>query len=214
MAIRVHLTDDHAVFRDGLRMLLECHEDIAVVGSAGDGRQAVEDVLALRPDIAVMDIAMPLLNGIEATARIREEAPAVRVIVLSMHETSEHVFRALRAGARGYLLKSSAGEEVVQAIRAVHQGRRYLSSQITETVIKDYLVAGHPASPLDSLSQREREIAQHVAEGKTSAQIAELLSLSPKSVESYRSRLMEKIGVEDVPGLVKFAIAHGLTSLD
>jgi len=216
MAIRVLLVDDHAVVRDGLRFLLEAGGNITVVGEAADGRQAVRQVQALLPDVVVMDIAMPELNGIEATEQIRQACPSTQVVILSMYATKEHILRALRAGANGYLLKESAGQEVVDAIRAVRAGRRYLSQSITETVIDDYVherQAPPAQSPLERLSSREREILQLVVEGKSSTEIAEILYLSPKTVETYRSRLMRKLGLSDLPSLVKFAIQHGLTPL-
>jgi len=214
MPIHVFLADDHAVVRDGLRFLLEAQGDIKVIGDAANGRDAVRQVQQLRPEVVLMDIAMPELNGIEATRQIREACPTTQVVILSMHATSEHIFRALQAGARGYLLKESAGQEVVDAVRAVYAGRRYLSQRIAETVIDDYLrqyPTAEGASPLERLTPREREILQLVAEGKSSAEIAVLLYLSPKTAETYRSRLMRKLGVRDLPSLVKFAIQHGLT---
>jgi len=215
--IRVFLADDHAVVRDGLRLLLEAQPDIKVVGDAANGWDAVRRVARLRPDVAILDIAMPELNGIEATQQIREVCPSTQVVILSMHSTSEHVFHALQAGARGYLLKESAGIEVVNAVRAVHVGRRYLSQKISDRVIDDYVrqrEAVEARSPLARLSPREREILQLVVEGKSSAEIAGLLYLSPKTVETYRSRLMRKLGISDLPRLVKFAIQHGLTPLE
>lgn len=215
--ISVFLADDHAVVRDGLRMILEAQGDITVVGDAADGRQAVRLVQQLRPDVAVMDIGMPELNGIEATREIRQTCPTTQVVILSMHSTAEHIFCALQAGALGYLLKESAGVELVEAVRAVHAGRRYLSQRISETVIDDYLrqrQATVPESPLERLTPRERQVLQLVVEGKSSAEIGDILSLSPKTVETYRSRLMQKLGINDLPSLVKFAIQHGITSLE
>ena len=168
----------------------------------------------LHPDVVVMDIAMPELNGIEATLQIHDVSPSTQVLVLSMHSTTEHIFRALQAGARGYLLKDSAGAEVVDAVRAVHAGRRYLSQKIASAVIDDYISDRQRASPLDSLSRRERQILQMVAEGKSSAEAAVILFLSPKTVDTYRSRMMQKLGIADVPSLVKFAIQHGVTQLE
>lgn len=213
MGIGVFLVDDHAIVREGLRLVLETHSDIRVVGEASEGRAAVNEVRRLLPDVVIMDIAMPQSNGIEATVRLRELVPTVKVVILSMHSTTEHIFRALQAGARGYLLKESAGAEVTAAVRAVHAGGRYLSQKIAANVVDDYLREGRQASPLEALSRRELEVVQLVAEGKTSAEIASLLALSPKTVETYRSRLMQKLGVSDIPGLVKFAIQHGLTNL-
>jgi DNA-binding NarL/FixJ family response regulator len=214
MTIKVLLVDDHTLVRDGLCFLLEAQEDIQVVGLAADGREALKEAERLRPDVVLMDIAMPRLNGIEATRRFRKMFPAVKVLILSMHKTSEYVYRALKAGAKGFLVKESAGPEVAVAIRAVHAGRRYLSPAITDTVVETYIREFKATSPLESLSAREREILQLVVEGNTSAEVAKDLALSTKTVETYRSRLMHKLSVEDLPALVKFAIQHGVISID
>jgi DNA-binding NarL/FixJ family response regulator len=215
MAITVVLSDDHTVVREGLRLLLEAQKDIIVIGEAADGRETVRLAKQLHPDVVIMDIAMPQFNGIAATQRIKDCSPSVRVIILSMHASNEYIFRALQAGASGYLLKESAGTEVVKAVRAVAAGQRYLSGQITETVIEHIrkFDAGAPKSPLESLSDREREVLQLVVEGKANTEIAHALSLSVKTVETYKSRLMNKLGINDIPSLVKFAITHGLTPL-
>ena len=216
MAIRVFLADDHAVVREGLRLLIEAKGDIVVIGEASDGRETVRLVKQLQPDVVVMDITMPELNGIDAAYRIREESDSTEIVILSMHASTEHISQALRAGAKGYLLKESAGKEVVQAIRAAHAGKRYLSRQITEAVVDDYVHKFETlsdVSPLERLSSREREILQLIVEGKSNPEIAKLLSLSVKTVETYRSRLMDKLDLKDLPGLVKFAIRHGLTSV-
>mgnify|MGYP001815396698 FL=1 len=217
MTITVLLADDHAVVRDGLRLLLEAQPDLSVIGDAANGREAVRQVARLCPDVVVMDIAMPELNGIEAAREIGEVCPSTQIIILSIHSTTEHVFRALQAGARGYLLKESVGIEVVNAVRAVHAGHRYLSQKISDSLVDDYVrqrQAAEAKSPLARLSPREREVLQLVVEGKSSAEIADTLSLSVKTVETYRTRLMHKLGVSDLPALVKFAIQHGLTSLE
>jgi DNA-binding NarL/FixJ family response regulator len=216
MSIKVFVADDHAVVREGLRMLLEAHRDIEVVGEASDGRQTIQKVKALCPDVVLIDIAMPEMNGIEATAHILKECSSAHVIILSMYSTTEYIFQAIKAGATGYLLKESAGREVIDAIRTVHRGRRYLSEQISDIMVDDYFHKGKhtsPKSPLGLLSSREREVLQLVVEGKSSAEIAKTLNLSPKTVETYRSRLMTKLGIEDIPALVKFAIQHGITPL-
>lgn len=213
MSVAILLADDHAIVRDGLRMLLEAQSDLKVVGTAADGREAVNQARQLRPDLVVMDIAMPGLNGIEAARAICEALPETRVLILSMQSSPEHVFRALQSGARGYLLKESAGVELVAAIRAVHAGRRYLSEHISETVMSDYLSQRQTKSPLDRLSPRERNLLQLIVEGRTNAEAARTLCLSVKTVETYRSRLMQKLGIGDLATLVKFAIEHGLTSL-
>ena len=182
--IRIYIADDHTIVRDGLAVMLQVHSDITVVGSGSDGRQAVKEIEQLHPDIVIMDIAMPNLNGIEAALLLRDVAPAVKTIMLSMYATKEHIFRALQAGARGYLLKNSAGSELVNAIRIVQSGQRYLSQKIADTVVDDYLLESRAAGPLDALSTREREVLQLVAEGHSSAQVAAMLSLSPKSIRS------------------------------
>ncbi|MCX8061049.1 MAG: response regulator transcription factor [Anaerolineales bacterium] len=215
--IRVFLADDHAVVRDGLRVLLESQAEIQVVGVAGDGNTAIRECLKMKPDVILMDIAMPSINGIEATAQILAHNPHARVIILSMHDSREHILRALRAGARGYLLKESAGDEVIQAVRSVAEGNLYLSQQITERIVEDYLNLQEQVEkqdPLEKLSERERQVLRLVAEGKSSAEIAKMLFLSVKTVETYRSRIMEKLEIADLPGLVKFAIQHGVISLD
>ena len=157
---------------------------------------------------------MPELNGTEATAQIRDVCPATEVLVLSMHSTAEHIFRAFQAGAQGYLLKESAGPEVVTAVRTVHAGKRYLSQKIAGTVVDDYIRERHAASPLDSLSPRERQILQLISEGKSTADTAKALFLSPKTVDTYRSRMMHKLGVANFAALVRFAIQHGVTPLE
>jgi DNA-binding NarL/FixJ family response regulator len=209
MTIRVLLADDHVMMRDGLKALLTASLGISVVAEVGNGRDAVRRAEELKPDVAIMDISMPELNGIEATRLLRDKCPGTRVVILSMHSSSEHVFRALEAGAMGYLLKESAGAEVNAAVRAVHGGRRYLSRAIA--ALEPAARSGGRSSPLDSLSGRERQVLQLVVEGHSSAEIARRVHLSPKSVDTYRSRLMRKLSVSDVPSLVKFAIQHGIT---
>jgi DNA-binding NarL/FixJ family response regulator len=196
MSISVYIADDHAVVRDGLKVLLDEQPDIEVVGDAADGRIAVRQVNEITPDVVIMDINMPELNGIEATRQIMENCPSTRVVILSMYATQEHIFRALQAGARGYLLKESAGIEVVKTVREVMSGHRYLSQKISEDVIDEYVRLRDQAieeDPLSRISPREREVLQLVVEGKSSAEIAEALYLSPKTVETYRSRLMHKL---------------------
>jgi DNA-binding NarL/FixJ family response regulator len=214
MTISVFLADDHRVLRDGLRILLESQADIQVVGEAENGNKAIENILAIKPDIAVMDITMPELNGIEAAQIVHEALPKIGIVILSIHSDLEHIFRALQAGAQGYILKESAGSEVISAVRSVYAGRRYLSPSVRDTVMEAYMQNRQVQSPLEQLSMREREVLQLTVEGYSSAAIAEKLTLSPKTVETYRSRLMGKIGVRDLPELVRFAIKHGITPLD
>jgi DNA-binding NarL/FixJ family response regulator len=216
MTINVLLADDHTIVRDGLRALLEANPDIKVIGDAANGKEAVDQVEKLDPDIVVMDISMPDMNGIVATRRIMESKPGIRIIVLSMLGTADNVFHALQAGAKGYLLKESAGREVVEAVQTVYAGEMYFSRPITNTMINDYMQARIETQndSLESLSMRENEILCLVVEGKTSAEIGKRLNLSPKTVESYRSRMMQKLGISDLTELVKFALKNGLISLD
>jgi DNA-binding NarL/FixJ family response regulator len=212
MAIQVFIADDHAVVRDGLRLLIEAQTNIVVVGEAANGREAVQLATHLKPEVVVMDIAMTKLNGIEATSQIRARCPVTQVVVLSMHSTREYIVRAFEAGALGYVLKESAGADVVDAIRAAHAGRRYVSRQIGD--LERHANGGLSSSPLGALSDREREVLQLTVEGTSTVQIAEMLALSPKTVETYRCRLMAKLSLNDLPSLVKFAIKYGLTPLE
>lgn len=217
MSIRILLADDHGIVRAGLRALLEIQSDLTVVGEAANGRITVSETLRFRPDVVVLDIAMPELNGIEATRQIHEELPATAIIVLSMYATREHILLALKAGARGYVLKESAGGELIEGIRTVSAGQRYLSAKISAQILDDFLLQEQANTDLDPLAQltgRERDILQLVVEGKTSAEISKLVALSPKTVETYRSRLMQKLGIRDLPALVKFAIQQGITAIE
>jgi DNA-binding NarL/FixJ family response regulator len=206
---RVLLADDHAVVRYGLRALLEM-SGAQVVGEAGDGREMLRLARELDPDVAILDVTMPGLNGIDATEILREQCPRTRVVILSMHASSEHVHRAFAAGASAYLLKGSASEEILHAVQAVLAGRQYLSRELAPVDLPT-LPGKNQSSPLDRLSTRERQVLQLVVEGHSSSQIAALVHLSSKSVDTYRSRLMKKLGVSDITALVKFAVRHGLT---
>jgi len=212
MQIDVVLSDDHAVVRDCLRMLLAVQPDMRVIGEAADGRAAVRLARLHCPNVLIMDIAMAGLDGIAATRQVRVLCPSTQVVMLSMHASLEYVARALQAGALGYVLKESVGADVIAAVRAAHAGHRYLSQKIA--LARDAIWARPGVSPLQSLSVREREILPLVVAGQTSAQIAVLLGLSPKTVETYRSRLMHKLGLNDLPSLVKFAIQHGILALE
>jgi DNA-binding NarL/FixJ family response regulator len=211
--VTVFVADDHAIVRDGLVAHLSAQPDLSVIGTASNGRDALSQILARAPQIAVLDISMPELDGIEVTRRIVAERPDVRVIILSMHGGAQHIFQALEAGVRGYLLKESAGREIIEAIRAVQAGRRYLSPKVAEIVAENVGTRGG-ANPLESLSRREREILKLVADGHSSAEIGAKLHLSPKTVDSYRSRMMQKLHLPDLVAVIKFAIQHGLTTLE
>jgi DNA-binding NarL/FixJ family response regulator len=216
MSIQVFLAEDHRMVREGFRLLIETQPDIKVVGEAGNGRETVRQVVKLIPDVVLMDIEMPELNGIEATRQICEICPSTQAIILSMYSTSQHISRAFKAGARGFILKESAGEDVIKAIRTVHSGKIFLCNEISEVVVSQYIKdnrIGEVDDPLARLSDREREILQLLVEGKSNTKIAELLFLSPKTIETYRSHLMQKLGIGDLPTLVKFAIRHGITSI-
>ncbi len=214
MIITVFLADDHRVLRDGLRILLESQDDIEVVGEAENGNAAIDGIIKAKPDVVVMDITMPELNGIDAAEVIHDALPDTKIVILSIHSDLEHIFRALQAGAQGYLLKESAGSEVISAVRAVFFGRRYLNPSIRDTVMEAYMQNRKIQSPLEILSMREREVLQLTVEGHSSAAIADKLGLSSKTIETYRSRLMGKIGVHDLTELVRFAIKHGITPID
>ena len=213
MTIRILIADDHAVVAEGLKHLVEAQADLEVVATVGDGREAVRVAKETQPDVVLMDLSMPELNGADATRAIVDERPECRVIVLSMYAEREYVRRALKAGATGYVVKRSAAKELVEAIRAVTSGQRYLSPRVADVVIDDYAADGK-ADLLEKLSTREREVLQLLAEGRTGSEIAQRLALSQKTVETYRARLVEKLGIRDVAGLVKFAIQRGLVSLD
>lgn len=210
MKIRVFLADDHAVVRSGMRSLLEATGDFVVVGEAQNGREALDGIERLAPDVAVLDVSMPELGGIEAAELVHERAPGVKVVMLSALSDVETVHRALRAGALGYLPKFSAGSELVEAVRKVHAGRRYLAPSIAESMVDSYAQEVRAKSPLESLSRRERQMLQLIAEGRSAPEIAKLVSISPRTVETYRGRLYEKLGVKDLRELMVFATRHGI----
>jgi len=206
--IRILLADDHAVVRQGFRMILAAHPDMEIVGEAGNGREAVELAEALKPDVVVMDVSMPELNGIEATRRLAASTPHTRVLALSMHKDSVYVREILRAGARGYLLKDSVAADLVSAVRAVSSGEGYLSPQVSNAVLDDY--RRHVTNPIDLLTSREREVLQMLAEGKTNKEIAAVLDLSVYTIEAHRGRILEKLNLHSIADLVRFAVRNGL----
>ncbi len=215
--IRVLLADDHAIVRKGLRSLLAAEADIEVVGEAENGREAVVMASRLRPDVVVMDITMPDLNGLEATRRIRLRLPDVQVVVLTMHTAEEYIFQILRAGAAGYVVKRSAPSELISAVRAAHRGESFLSPSVSRTVIEEYVRKAAALGVEDSyevLSPREREVLQLIAEGNSNRGIAESLCLSVKTVQSHRANLMRKLDIHTVAELTQYAIRKGVTGLD
>jgi DNA-binding NarL/FixJ family response regulator len=206
--IRILLADDHAVVRQGFKMILDAQPDMEIVGQAANGREAVDLAEQLRPDVVVMDVAMPELNGIEATRRLASSVPHVRVVALSMHKDSVYVREILRAGARGYLLKDSGAADLVAAIHAVASGESYLSPSVSNAVLDDY--RRHATNPIDLLTSREREVLQLLAESKTNKEIAGVLNLSVYTVEAHRGRIMEKLNLHSIAELVLFAVRNGL----
>lgn len=213
--IRVLLADDHALMRKGFRTLLEGLGGVEVVAEADDGWKALLLLEQHRPDVAFVDISMPGLNGLEVAARVRDDLPEVRVIILSMHASEEYVLRAMRAGAAGYLLKSSDIAELDLALKAVARGETYLSPPISRALVDDYLRRSSGQElPLERLTPRQREVLQAVAEGSTTQQIALALNISPKTVETHRTQLMERLGIHNVPELVRFAVRVGLIRPD
>jgi DNA-binding NarL/FixJ family response regulator len=209
--IRVLLADDHTLVRAGIQGLLKGLPGVEVVGEAGDGQEALRLAEALRPDLVLMDVGMPGLNGLEVAGRLATLDPSIRVIILSMHTSEEYVLRALRAGCAGYLLKASAVAELEVAVRAVARGESYLSPAVSKRVVDDYVSrTGGATDPLDALTPRQREILQLAAEGHSSKEIAERLGVSYRTVEAHRAQLMERLGVHDLAGLVRFAVRVGL----
>ena len=207
MSLHILLADDHPIVRQGLKLLLE-REGFTVVGEASDGREAVGLAQALCPDIALLDFTMPLLNGIDAGRAILQTAPKTKLVLLTMHAEDHHVLEALRAGFKGYVLKTKAAEELVQAIQEVSRGKLYLTPGVSEAVVHAYLAKSE--LPPEPLSLREREVLQLIAEGKTTKEVAVVLGVSAKTVESHRTRLMAKLNIHETASLVRYAIRRGL----
>lgn len=213
--VRILLADDHVLMRAGIRALLEGLQEVEVVAEAGDGHQALELIASLQPDIALLDIGMQRLNGIEVAYRVSKEFPQVRVIILSMHANQEYVWHAVRAGVAGYLLKNAMPAELQLAIKAAMSGETYLTPSVSRQILDDYRSRAAAATgPLDVLTPRQREILQLVAEGRTTKEIAYLLNLSVKTVDAHRAELMDRLGIRHVAGLVRFAVHVGLVTSD
>lgn len=207
MAYRILLADDHQIVRQGLKSLLS-QEEIEVVGEAADGHEAVRLAAELAPDVVILDVGMPLLNGLDAAQEILRGTPRIGIVLLTMHAEDHQVLKALRMGVRGYVIKTQAVDELVLAIREVARGKFYLSSGASQTIVQAYLAGAAPES--DPLTSRDRQVLQLVAEGKTTKEIAGHLGVTPKTAETYRARIMEKLDIHDTAGLVRYAIRHSL----
>jgi two-component system response regulator NreC len=213
MNIHILLADDHTILRAGLKMMLNAQPDMEVVGEAQDGQHALQEAQRLHPDIILMDITMPDMNGIEATRQIKKQLPNVKVLILTMHENDEYVFQALRAGASGYMLKEAADTDLISALHVVQSGDFYLSPTAQSVMVGDYLQRVHAGEEKDrysTLTEREREILKLVAEGYTNNQIAERLVISPKTVDTHRTHIMDKLNLHSRAELVKYALRRGL----
>lgn len=213
--IRIVLADDHKLMRSGVRVLLERQQDFTVVGEASDGREAVALVNSQKPDVLVMDIGMPNLNGIEAAAQITQSHPEISIVMLSMHSDESYVLRALNAGAKGYLLKDSAETDLIRAVHSVADGKSFFSPAVSKVLLDDYvrkLKRSGTDDPYDLLTPREREVLQLVAEGKSNKEVAQLLNLSVYTVETHRSNIMEKLHLHGVPELILYAVRKGVIS--
>jgi DNA-binding NarL/FixJ family response regulator len=212
--IRVLLVDDHAILRDGVRALLSLQDEFEVVGEAAEGREAIEKVQELTPDVIVMDIAMPIMDGLEATRRITKKNPGIKVLVLTQHDNREYILSAIKTGAAGYVPKRALGSELVSAIGAVHRGGSFLYPSAAATLIDDYREQMEEADPFDRLTPREREILKLIAEGRTSREIAGMLFISLKTVLGHRTKLMEKLDLHNRAELVRYAVRKGLVDVD
>lgn len=211
--IRVLVADDHAIVREGIRAILAAQQDIEVVGEASTGRETVDKALSIVPDIVVMDIAMPDLDGLEATRLIRQANPSIKVLALTMHDSESYFFEAMRAGAAGYVLKEAAGADLLSALRAIHRGGIFLHPQVAEKLVSDYLTrvdAGEERTRYDGLTERERQILKLIAQGKTSQEIADILFLSVNTVQTHRMHIMDKLNLHNRAELIRYAIRKGL----
>ncbi len=212
--IKILVVDDHAVLRDGIHALVDLHDDLEIVGEASEGKEAVAKAQELMPDVVIMDIAMPGMDGLEATRRIRKKHPKMKVLVLTQHDNKEYILSVIKAGAAGYVPKRALVSELVSAIRSVKEGDSFLYPSAAAALIEDYLQQTKGEEPYDQLSAREREIFQLIAEGHTSREIAEMLFLSQRTVQGHRLKIMEKLNLHNRTELIKYAMRKGVVSLD
>lgn len=216
--IKVLLAEDHTIVRKGLRSLLDSEKETQVVGEAENGKEALNKVAKLKPDVVLLDIAMPILNGLEATRQIKKDFPDIKVLILSVHADEEYIFQTLKAGASGYLLKNAAPNDLVSAIQAVYRDESFLSPSISKKVVKEYIRQAHEVTgeelPYEKLTDREREVLQLLAEGRSVRQISELLFISIKTVQTHRAHLMEKLNLTSDAELIQYAIRKGLIKIE
>lgn len=211
---RILLVDDHPVVRKGLQSCLANRDNLKIVGEASDGAESIQKAKELEPDIVLMDINMPGMNGLEVTDRLRKETPKIKVLVLSMHGARDYVLRIVKAGARGYVLKDAPTDELVRAIESVHAGDAFFSPSVARIALNQYVAESDDRDPISRLSDREREVLVQIANGKSNKEIAMLLGIGVRTIETHRERIMRKLDIHSVAGLTKFAIAHGLVSLE
>ena len=215
MAIRILITDDHQLFREGIANLLAASPQIEIVGQAENGQEAIEKARKLKPDIVIMDLSLPIINGVDATRILCKEQPETKVMVLSMHAEKNYIKEALEAGAFGYLFKDCTYDQLIDAINTVYLGKKYLSDKITEVLIKDYLTKEEKVPDNNQeLSERESEILKHIAEGKSTREIADLLFISIKTIGTHKQHILEKLNLKSTAGLIKYAIKKGIVGLD
>ena len=212
--IKILVVDDHAILREGIRALLSLEDDIEIVGEASEGNEAIEKARESNPDVVIMDIAMPGMDGLEATRRLKKKNPGIKVLVLTQHDNKEYVLSTVKAGAAGYVPKRAVGSELVSAIRAVHRGESFLYPSAAAALIEEYCQRTEKADPYDTLTAREREVLKLVADGHTSREIADMLFLSPKTVLGHRTKIMEKLNIHNRTELIKYAMRKGLVSMD
>ncbi len=212
--IRIVLVDDHALMRDGIRALIDLQDDIEIVGEACEGQEAIDKAQELKPDVLIMDISMPEMDGLEATRRIKKKNPSVKVLVLTQHDNREYILSTIKSGSDGYLPKRALGVELVSAIRAMHEGNSFLYPSATAALIEDYLLQAGGKESYDRLSSREREILKLIADGHTSREIADMLFISLKTILNHRAKIMEKLDIHNRTELIKYAIRKGLASVD